>query len=346
MADCLIALGANLGDRANTLDAALAMIAEHPQLRLLGRSRFVETTAVGGPAGQQPFLNAAARLQTSLEPHGVWALLVDVEQRLGRVRDVRWGPRTLDLDLLLYDDAVLRSPQLEVPHPRMAFRRFVLAPAAEVAGEMRHPTVGWTIDELLAHLDTRPDYVALAGPIGVGKSRLATSLSRHDAWRLVAEPVLDERLAAYYDDPRREAWHTEVEILDKRRGLLREDAWPAGGGWSVSDFWFDQSLAFARRWMDEAQFAAFSERWRAATATIARPKFVVWLDAPTEVLLERIRRRGRPYEQTLDAPTIDALRTALAERLAEAYRGPVLRLDATAEDELAGEVRAAAEAMA
>jgi 2-amino-4-hydroxy-6-hydroxymethyldihydropteridine diphosphokinase len=152
MADCLIALGANLGDRATTLEAALTAISNDPQTRLVARSSFHETAAVGGPEGQQPFLNAAARIETSRDCQSIWSLLTEVERRLGRLRDVRWGPRTVDLDLLLYDRLSLITPQLEVPHPRMAFRRFVLAPSAEVAADMRHPIIGWTIDELLTHL--------------------------------------------------------------------------------------------------------------------------------------------------------------------------------------------------
>ncbi len=349
MADCLIALGANLGDRAATLDAALSTIAKDSQTRLVARSRFHETSAIGGPAEQQPFLNAAARLETSRDCRSFWALLADVERQLGRVRDVRWGPRTVDLDLLLFDQLAVQTPELEVPHPRMAFRRFVLAPAAEVAADMLHPTIGWTIAQMLAHLDVRPNYVALAGPIGVGKSHLAARLTASKAdgesWRLVDEPVFDERLTAYYDDPRGEAWETECEILRRRGDLLRIDDGLTDDAWSVSDFWFDQSLAFARRWLDKPRYAEFSAAWNVAAAEVARPKFIVWLDAPPDVLQERIARRGRPYERQLDATTICELRDAVAGRLAQDYRGPVLRLDATFDDCLVHEVRAAAAAM-
>jgi deoxyadenosine/deoxycytidine kinase len=228
----------------------------------------------------------------------------------------------------------------------MAFRRFVLAPAAEVAADMRHPMIGRTIAEMLAHLDVRPNYVALAGPIGAGKSHLAASLARSDDWRLVGEPILDDRLAAYYDNPRREAWATEHEILRRRTALLRRQQWTVRDDWQVSDFWFDQSLTFARRWMDDGQFAEFSAEWNAAAAEVVPPKFVVWLDASTDVLLARIRRRGRSYEQNLGAATIDQLRAAVAKRLADTYRGPVLRLDAADDSQLVHEVRAAAAAMA
>ena len=94
---------------------------------------------IGGPAGQEPFLNAAALLETSLPPAELLARLQRIELHLGRTRETRWAARTLDLDLLLYDNLVLNTPYLTLPHPRMAFRRFVLEPAAEVAPEMAHP---------------------------------------------------------------------------------------------------------------------------------------------------------------------------------------------------------------
>jgi 2-amino-4-hydroxy-6-hydroxymethyldihydropteridine diphosphokinase len=345
MVECLIALGANLGDRAATLEAALALIAEDSQSRLIARSGFYETAAVGGPAGQQAFLNAAARIETSRDCAATWELLSSVERRLGRVRDVRWGPRTIDLDLLLYGSLVLKSADLEVPHPRMAFRRFVLAPAAEVAAEMVHPTIGWTMRQLLAHLDTRPNYAAIAGPIGAGKSRLASHLAANMGWRPLGEPIVDARLKAYYGDPRSTAWATEQGILQERTKLLAANAWPAPEQWTASDFWFDQSLAFARTTMADAEFAAFQAKYDAAASEVVRPKFVVWLDAPTEVLLRRIAERGRVYEQHLNAGALDRLRAELERQLAEAAVGPVLRIEASEIDAIAAEVDAAARAM-
>lgn len=346
MVECLIALGANLGDRAGTLEAALAMIAEDSQTRVVARSTFHETAAVGGPAGQQAFLNAAARIETSRDCAATWDLLSNVERRLGRVRDVRWGPRTIDLDLLLYGSLVLKSADLEVPHPRMAFRRFVLGPAAEVAAEMIHPTIGWSVEQLLAHLDVRPNYVAIAGPIGAGKSRLAAQLAAHNGWRPLGEPIVDARLKAYYGDPRSTAWATEREILHERTKLLDVDAWREVEQWTASDFWFDQSLAFARTTMSDAEFAVFRVKYVEAARNVVRPKFVVWLDAPTEVLLRRIAERGRVYEQGLNAESLDRLRAELERQLAQVAVGPVLRVEASEIEAIAAEVEAAARAMA
>ncbi|MBX3431778.1 MAG: 2-amino-4-hydroxy-6-hydroxymethyldihydropteridine diphosphokinase [Pirellulales bacterium] len=152
MAHALIALGSNLGDRRRTLDEALAALAALPGTRLLRRSRWHETAPVGGPPGQGEFLNGAALLETPLSPHDLLAAMTQIEAAAGRTRETPWGPRTLDLDLLLYDALVSDDPALALPHPHMAQRRFVLDPACEVAPGMLHPRSGWTVGALRRRL--------------------------------------------------------------------------------------------------------------------------------------------------------------------------------------------------
>ncbi len=130
-----VALGSNLGDRAGHLAAGLLALATLPDTRLLAVSSTFETVPVG-PAGQQNYFNAAAALATSLAPHALLEHLLAIEQAQGRVRRERWGPRTLDLDLLLHGDAVLDDPHLTLPHPRMLERAFVLAPLADIASAL------------------------------------------------------------------------------------------------------------------------------------------------------------------------------------------------------------------
>ena len=116
-----------------------------PGLEVLAVSRFHETRPVGGPAHQGAFLNGACLIETDLPPSDLLGALFAVENTLARRREERWGPRTIDLDLLLYDDIVVESPELTLPHPRMATRRFVLEPCAEIAGELPYPTADCTV---------------------------------------------------------------------------------------------------------------------------------------------------------------------------------------------------------
>ncbi len=165
MARALVALGSNLGDRAGYLLSGLAALSR-AGVRVLRLSRVYETEPVG-PPGQGPYLNQVAAVETELEPAELLALLLAVERAHGRVRTERYGPRTLDLDLLDYEGRILDLPGLTLPHPRLHERAFVLVPLLEVAPGWRHPRLEKSTRELLLALDAggvRPYLLEDPGP--------------------------------------------------------------------------------------------------------------------------------------------------------------------------------------
>lgn len=146
-----IGLGANLGDPRRQLQEALAKLAAADEVEVLKVSAFYLTPPLG-PPGQPWYVNAVAQVRTRLEPEELLRVLHRVEQDLGRVRGERWGPRVIDLDLLLYDGLITSGPELVLPHGEMHRRAFVLVPLAEIAPEAWHPVLEKTAEALLAEL--------------------------------------------------------------------------------------------------------------------------------------------------------------------------------------------------
>ena len=147
-----IAIGSNMGDKKGYLDEAVKKLDSHALCKVIKVSDYITTEPYGG-IEQDEFLNGALELRTLLYPDELLALLNRIEAEAGRKRTVHWGPRTLDLDILFYDNCIIDTPSLTVPHIDMANRDFVLIPMAQIAPYLRHPVLNCTIGQLLDRLN-------------------------------------------------------------------------------------------------------------------------------------------------------------------------------------------------
>lgn len=163
-----LGLGTNLGDRRANLRAALRLLAASPGIRRRRISQIYET-APWGVTDQPPFLNCAVAIAVTVDPEALLSRCQAVEREVGRVPGPRWGPRLIDVDILIYGQEAVSRPHLEIPHPRLHLRAFALLPLAELAAGLRHPAGGWggrSIGELAQSVDGR-EGVILADPPGL-----------------------------------------------------------------------------------------------------------------------------------------------------------------------------------
>ena len=265
MASCLIALGSNLGDSASLIKDACQAIEQLAGLQLTAASTIIETAAVGGPADQPSFQNSVVLVETTLSPRQLLTEVRSLEHQLGRQRDVRWGPRTIDLDLLLYDNLVIQTSDLQLPHPRMTFRSFVLEPACQVAASFRHPVNGATLGQLRQHLATSARYMAIVGP---GSDQLAEKISAKQGYLLSpGNPAVDD------------------SFPDTLQHSLRQHL----SDWVVSDGWVDQLLLPAGNGPD-------MDRWSELRTIVPRPRIVVAIEpAGQDERLAWRRITNRPH---------------------------------------------------
>ena len=328
-----IGLGSNLGDRENYIDEALKMIAGAEHVDFCRVSDIIETVALS--SSEQPkFLNAVAELKTTLSAADLHKMLTKIENKLGRARRGHWWSRTIDLDLLLFGEEILESPDLTIPHQQMHLRSFVLKGLCQLNGEMLHPVMKVSFNELYERLNgcdfaldpDKPQLVSIAGNIGAGKTTLAKKLAEWFGCELLLEPYdKNPFLPDVYAGKKELALDSELYFLTSRARQLDPNKLE-DGRICISDYVFDKELIFARRLLNRQQIALHKEIYPKFTAQVTVPAMVIYMHDPAQNCLERIHSRNRPYEQQIELQFLRWLDSDYEQLFKQWKSCPVIRM--------------------
>ena len=302
VARCLIGCGANIGARREQLDQAIDMLRFMPGIQLMHVSQFLETNPVGGPPGQPPYLNAACLIETTFEPIEVLDMLLAVENTLQRSRETRWGPRSIDLDLLIYDDCILKTERLQVPHPRMTTRRFVLEPAVEIAANLKHPVSRCSIRELLENISQRHLHVAVVGVPGSGAPELANAVADVTLSRLIHAPaplpIAGWGALSKKQVSTKEPTEQLLLLSQKYADPLLKANWPDGPHGTVTDYWIESIRLAAENNSAIDTNKQFENAFASISQKTVTPHVVLLLNVNRQTLSERIAYRAHAAQQS------------------------------------------------
>ena len=329
-----IGLGSNLGDRRGFIQKAVRALAESGEIEVCRVSNIIETLPLGGMK-QPSYLNAAAEIKTTLSAEDLHKRLIDIENSLfGRVRQEKWSPRTIDLDILLFGREVIKNPDLVVPHPQMHLRSFVLKGLCQLNGEMVHPVMKKNVNELAERLNggdfvlnpKMPQIVSIAGNIGVGKTTVAKKLSELLGCKLILEPYdTNPFLPQVYAGKKELALDSQLYFLTSRVEQLSADILERGKI-AVSDYVFDKERIYAKRLLNTEQLSVYEKIYPPMADKVVTPTVVIYLKDTAQKCLERIHRRNRPYEQKIELRFLEGLDGDYEQLFAGWKKSPVVRM--------------------
>ncbi|MFX0555382.1 2-amino-4-hydroxy-6-hydroxymethyldihydropteridine diphosphokinase [Maribacter sp. CXY002] len=324
-----LSIGSNLGNKRKNLQKAIFLIAEHIG-KISSLSPIYSAPSWGFES--EDFLNACLKLETEYAPQTVLEKLMDIEKRIGRKRklDSGYESRLIDLDIIYYDHEIIDTETLTVPHPRLEERKFVLRPLADIAPQFYHPILNKDTRNLLQQCRdnskltktnnglfpsrydffTNLQFIAIEGNIGAGKTSLATKISEDFNAKLILERFADNPfLPNFYKDQSRYAFPLEMSFLADRYQQFMDDTnqFDLFKSFMISDYDIFKSLIFAKVTLQKDEFELYRKIFNFMYREIKKPKIYVYLHQTTERLLDQIKKRGREYEQQIDAKYLEQI---------------------------------------
>jgi deoxyguanosine kinase len=323
-----LSLGSNLGDKINNLQTTINLIDSKVGDVLLISS--VYKTKAEGFVGED-FLNCCVSLRTSMEPKILIKELINIESQNGRLRSNRniYESRSIDIDILFYEDKIINQHNLTIPHPRMNERNFVIKPLLDIAKSKIHPVLNRTISEIDLDLNDTEiikinddlvlpvieklksiKNIVIEGNIGVGKTCFSEKLSKDLNKELILEGYMDNPfLEKYYENPDRYALNVELTFLTDRCRQLSDfnnqiSLFSSG---LVSDYDIFKSLVFAGISLKEIEYNLFRKIFTYMTKDLFKSNLIIYLLQSTEQLLENIKKRGRGFEKKIDKKYLDKI---------------------------------------
>ena len=316
-----LSLGSNLGNRLLHLQRGIFEL--HQRLGIISKiSAVYENAAVGFEGGD--FLNVCVLLETQQTPNSVLDQIHELERQMGRERDPLKGyiSRTIDVDLIYFNDAIIETDQLTLPHPRLSERNFVLKPLADIAPQHYHPLLKKDTRNLLQEskdqntlhktslklfksrkaLFSQLQFLAIEGNIGAGKSTLAKKMAEEFNAKLVLERFADNPfLPKFYKDQTRYAFPLEMSFLADRYQQFMDDTsqFDLFKTFMIGDYDIFKSLIFAQITLQKDEFELYRKVFNFMYNEVRKPDIYVYLYQSTDRLLENIKKRGRDYEQEI-----------------------------------------------
>jgi 2-amino-4-hydroxy-6-hydroxymethyldihydropteridine diphosphokinase len=325
----MVSLGSNQGNRLALIESCIDLI--HNEVAVVVKvSKIYETPAWGFES--EPFYNCVLLLHTSKSPQKLLNQLLKVEKKLGRVRNqVReYQPRPIDIDILAFDEEIVATETLQIPHPLLQKRMFVLQPLLDLDRNWVHPVLKKSIVQLVAEtedtsviqavhtldspiekLALQPfNYIAIEGNIGAGKTTLASKLAEDCNAKLVLERFADNPfLPKFYKDQSRYAFPLEMSFLADRYQQLSDDLaqFDLFKDFVVADYHIFKSLIFAKVTLQEDEFRLYKTMFDIIHKEMPKPDLYVYLYQNTTRLLQNIKKRGRSYEQEIPAEYLEKI---------------------------------------